>query len=138
MTDWIEPVVDRTEEDVLLRTVKGVLQADDLNRIENDIEYLRTLLNIKRPPFKAQIYTMASKPTKNRFVQILVTTRSIRASYTVTSSTPPLDFGLPLNTWEKWNAIEANLQDVYKIYSQAQEMMVYCGEVFSGEMIGVI
>ena len=137
MTDWIEPVVDRTEEDVLLRTVKGVLQADDLNRIENDIEYLLTLLNIKRP-FTPQIYTMASKPTKNRFVRILVTTRSIRVSYTVTSSTPPLDFGLPLNTWEKWNAIEANLQDVYKIYSQAQEMMVYCGEVFSGEMIGVI
>ena len=137
MTDWIEPVVDRTEEDVLLRTVKGVLQADDLNRIENDIEYLLTLLNIKRP-FRPQIYTMASKPTKNRFVRILVTTRSIRVSYTVTSSTPPLDFGLPLNTWEKWNAIEANLQDVYKIYSQAQEMMVYCGEAFSGEMIGVI
>ena len=137
MRNWIEPVVDRTEEDVLLRTVKGVLQADDLNRIENDIEYLLTLLNIKRP-FKAQIYTMASKPAKNRFVRILVTTRSIRVSYTVTSSTPPLDFGLPLNTWEKWNAIEANLQDVYKIYSQAQEMMVHCGEVFSGEEIGVI
>ena len=65
MTTWIEPVSDRTQEDVdfaiqkisewiagdiahnplLVHDLKGCLNVSDINRMENDVKYLSEKLN---------------------------------------------------------------------------------------------
>ena len=44
----------------------------------------------------------------------------------------------PLNDYKKWNAIERILHDVYVIYSGNISNVDYCGEIATGEEIGVI
>lgn len=42
---WIKAIFDRTLQDISKRTAKGYLNAEDLNRIEMDLQYLSDRLN---------------------------------------------------------------------------------------------
>ena len=44
----------------------------------------------------------------------------------------------PLNTWQKWNAAETILLNVYRGYTQFVDSIRRSGEAFSGDQIGVI
>ena len=45
MRNWIEPIDDRAPIDIENKTSKAYLNADDLNRIENNVAYLSEQLN---------------------------------------------------------------------------------------------
>lgn len=136
MATWIEPVTDRTAADVAARNDKGVLQAADMNRVENDIAVLGSKLSLSvLTPIS---YTMASNVMRSRYALILSDTQSIRDAYPFKDGAPALDFEIPLNTWQKWNAIEQNLKYVYDQLEKAENVKLYCGEGYAGEGIGVI
>lgn len=135
MATWIEPITDRTAADVAARNDKGVLQAADMNRVETDIEIVGDKLSIST--LTPVTYTMSSKPKRSRFALILSSAQSIRNVYPFKAASA-LDFELPLNTWQKWNAIEDNLKYVHEQLEKADNVKLYCGEGYAGEGIGVI
>ena len=136
MAIWIEPVTDRTAADVAARNDKGVLQAADLNRVENDIAVLGSKLSLSvLTPIN---YTMASFVRRSRYAKILSDAQAIREAYPFKDGAPALDFEVPLNTWQKWNAIEQNIKYVYDQLARAENVKLYCGEGYAGEGIGVI
>ena len=44
--EWIEPVINRGNADVVRKTNKGFLNFSDLNRIENDEKFISKKLKI--------------------------------------------------------------------------------------------
>ena len=70
-TTWITPITDRTSADVAARTPKAFIHAEDLRRVEGNIEYLSNYLNSRR-------YNIAVFPTKLWLRENIPTTNDIR------------------------------------------------------------
>ena len=68
---WVSPVTDRTSADVAARVSKAFIHAEDLRRIEGNVEYLSKYLNSRR-------YNIAVFPTKLWLRENIPTTADIR------------------------------------------------------------
>lgn len=152
--EWIEAVYDRSAEDVArvkalmektfsgmttdektewLAGLKGALNTSDLERIENNIQYLSDELDLGLTTYVGNI---PAQPTESYFANMVENTRIIRLYYAVHSYTPSVP-AQPLNDYEKWNAIEQILNDAYEGWSQ--RFYYYAGsEVFAGESTGLL
>lgn len=150
---WVEPVCDRTREDVellkrltetgyknfsaeqkelWLSGMKGALNKSDLQRIENNCEVLSELLELGIQP----VETVPDLPDEAYFHRLTEKVAVIREAYCVHADTPEVPVS-PLNTYRKINDLERILMDVYGIISQ--RFFYYCGEEIScGEAIGFI
>lgn len=153
MSMWIEPVIDRTQEDVeeaqrmlaagweaLDETdrqkwsagLKGALNRSDLERIENDIQVLseKLYLNLKKTTLSSDF------PTESYFSELKENVDKIREMKIVHSSTPNSP-DLPFNTYEKINDIERILLDAYEIL--LLNFHHYAGgEIYAGDTIGLL
>lgn len=151
---WIEPVTDRTQENVLyakqikslswedmnteqqeeyLRGLKGCMNYTDFLRIENNIQILLDVLEIDSASYVESVPEFLQE---SYFEDMRNNMTAIRQGYCVHDDTPWVP-ELPYNTWEKYNAIEQILADVYEVVSA--QFHYYAGnEIYAGEETGLL
>lgn len=131
---WIDPVYDRTQGDIASQTPKGYYNADDLNRIEQDCEYLAAIFGVA---LSTRAWARTDFPTPGEFERILANLNALRDAYFLYQTTPTTPQN-PVNEYHKANDIEQILRDLYTLYEDNKRAVMYTGEPFAGQMIGVI
>lgn len=131
---WIEPVYDRAQSDIDIMTKKAYYSADDLNRIEQDCAYLAGIFGVT---VSTRTWSRTDFPTPGEFERILSNLNTLRAAYFVYQSTPATPQN-PVNEYHKANDIEQILHDLYTLYEDNKQAIMYAGEPYAGQMIGVI
>ena len=122
---WIQPIFDRTDEDVLKAItydnigykylaqeqkaewdngLKGALNYTDINRIENNIKYLANLYEIADIYSKTD-WTYTDIITRGYFRKILDDIDKLRTFFKVFDDTPQTP-NCPINTYQQVNDIE--------------------------------
>ena len=130
----MEFVYDRSAQDVLQRTKKGVLNADDINRIENNTGDIADKIAV---PVTVKSWSVGGLPRVSDYKRIRDNVERIRQGYGIRSDTPATP-EQPLNTYQKWNDIERILFDVNDLYDRTENARAYCGEIFAGEGVGIL
>ena len=128
-------VIDRTQDDIDQKTEKGYINASDLVRVESNTEQIAGCVAVPATVYKA--WTVGDLPRVSDYERIIGNVERIRNGYVVLPDTPETPTQ-PLNTWQKWNAIERILHDIFGIYDSNLKNRNYCGEISAGEEIGVI
>ena len=129
MSYWIEPVFDRTQEDVdfaiakisewiaadsvrnqlIVRDLKGCLNVSDINRIEGNIEYLAEKLGgyYYSPDTSTKSWTRVGMPNEKDISRITNNVRALVDAFCQRSDAPniPTD----MRNYKEVNAIELNL-----------------------------
>lgn len=131
---WIDPVYDRTQTDIDDQTAKGYYNAADLNRIEQNCEYLAGIFDA---PVQTRAWSRTDFPTPGEFERILANLNALRDAYFVYQTTPTTPQN-PVNEYHKANDIERILRDLYTLYEDNKRAVMYAGEPYAGQMIGVI
>lgn len=131
---WTVPVTDRTQEDIDRRTPKAYCNAADLNRLEANCRVLAELLGVDTI---IRDWSRRDWPTVSQLARIRDNIQTLRGAYYTQRTTPPTPEN-PLNHWEKWNAAERILLDIYTLYLRNLDAAHYTGEAYAGDMIGVI
>ena len=150
---WIDPVTDRTEADVSYAKeilskswhelsndqrneyaggLKGSLNRADLERIENDIQILLDVLEIKSESY---VGAVPEFPNERYFEKMRENVAAIRSKHSVHTDTPDVP-ELPFNTWFKINAVEKILADVYEIANS--QFYYYSNEIYAGDIVGLV
>lgn len=153
---WINPVTDRTQEDVdhakelnalgwqgmnqeqkreYLAGLKGCMNRADFERIENNIQILLDVFEIDSA---SHVEDIPEFPAVSYFEQMKNNLAAIRNNrdYGIRSNTPQVP-ELPYNTWQKYNDIEMILEDVYGIVSA--QFTYYAGEeIHAGDETGLL
>ena len=130
----MEFVYDRSAQDVLQMTKKGVLNADDINRIENNTGDIADKIAV---PVTVKSWSVGGLPRISDYKRIRDNVERIRQGYGIRSGTPVTP-EQPLNTYQKWNDIERILFDVNDLYDRTENARAYCGEIFAGEGVGIL
>lgn len=130
----MEFVYDRSAQDVLQRTKKGVLNAEDINRIESNTETIAGKIAV---PVTVKSWPVGGLPRVSDYKRIRDNVERIRQGYGIRADTPATP-EQPLNSYQKWNDIEKILHDVNDIYDRTESARAYCGEVFAGEGVGIL
>ena len=129
---WINPVFDRTDEDVREKTPKGFLKYDDLNRIEQNLSHLEAKLGVN---YTAKDWSSRPLIFKGDLIKILDGLSTIRNHWPVPNL--PENPQYPINTYEKVNQIEKTENLIGNNIKASEEAQMRCGEMFAGES-GVI
>lgn len=112
---------------------KGALNRQDLERIENNIQILMDVLEINGTSYAGKVPEF---PAESYFARMKENVTAIREGYCVHETTPKVP-ELPYNTWEKYNAIEQILADVYEVVNA--QFNYYAGEeIYTGEETGLL
>ena len=130
----MEFVYDRSAQDVLQMTKKGVLNAEDINRIENNTGDIADKIAV---PVTVKSWSVGGLPRVYDYKRIRDNVERIRQGYGIRSDTPATP-EQPLNTYQKWNDIERILFDVNDLYDRTENARAYCGEIFAGEGVGIL
>ena len=131
---WIPPVTDRQQSDVDNRTAKGFCNYTDLNRLEGNSQVIADYLGVSISA--RNNWTREDFPTVSEQGRIAGNIAALSAAYPVSGSPAPP--AAPLNTWQKWNAAETILLNIYNRYNRQISAVTRAGEAYSGEQIGVI
>lgn len=153
-SQWIEAVTDRTAGDVQrvrelhkkgwkalsseeraewIAGMKGALNLQDLERIENNIQVLSELLELKTG---AELRGIPEIPNTAYFSKLLSDVGMIREAYCIHENTPHVP-QMPLNDYQKINETERILFDVYDIFNHNYHY--FCGEdLYAGEETGLL
>ena len=81
---WITPITDRTSADVAARVPKAFIHAEDLRRVEGNIEYLSNYLNSRRyniSVFPAKLWLRENIPTTTDIRRICDRIEAITEAY---------------------------------------------------------
>lgn len=135
MATWIEPVYDRTDEDVTFAKtqiqewitevlsgnpietydLKGCLNLVDINRIEGNIQFLSdTLSNLYYPPgTSCKVWAINGLPTARDIYRILNNVRLIISAYCQQTGVP--DVPESMSTYSDINAVEENLLKIKEL-----------------------
>lgn len=132
---WIEPIWDRTFNDILNKTPKGYYNAVDFNRIESNCIELATMLGVTITT--KTNWDMTDLPTVSQFKRIVDNVALLRANYHVYESCPQ-NPQHPVNNFNKANALERIMYDIHKIFNENKENYYYTGEIYAGDDIGGI
>lgn len=131
---WTNPIFDRTQTDILLKTPKAYFNATDLNRIESNCAHLANIFKVTVP---TRLWSRTDFPTAAEFARIRNNILALRDAFVTYRTTPPTP-ALPLSEYSKVNDIEQILNDLYRLYEDNLQALTYAGEISSGETIGVI
>lgn len=131
---WQQPIYDRSQSDIDNHTSKGCYLADDLNRIEQNCSYLAGIFGVS---ISTRTWIRTDFPTPNEFARILTNLDTLRAAYFVYQTTPQTPLN-PINEYLKANDLEKILNDLYALYEDNRRAVIYAGESYSGQPIGVI
>lgn len=154
MAVWIEPIFDRTNEDVsfaqtkiqewiaakmsgtIVETyeLKGCLNLTDINRIEGNIQYLSDRLDeLNYPPgTSCKVWERSGLPTERDIRRILNNLKLIIAAYYQQDSIT--DVPKDMNTFSDINAIEENLYAIKQLLDSMVEGFQKSGMFQSGGM----
>jgi hypothetical protein len=131
---WIDPIYDRSLTDINSKTPKGYYNADDLNRIEQDCEYLAVILGVT---ISTLTWSRTDFPMPGEFERILANLNALRDAFFTYQHTPSTPQN-PVTEYHKANDIEQILHDLYTLYEDNKRAVMYAGEPYAGQMIGVI
>ncbi len=132
MNVWIEPVVDRSEEDIVNRTEKGYLKYSDLNRIEGNSAFIGSLISL---PLDEKDWSGRPLIKKENLQAIIDNLIQLTERWPV-ANLPDIPVH-PLNDYIKINKIEKIQLMLKNNIDATHEAQIRCGECFAGE-IGVI
>lgn len=122
-------VTGRTAADVENRTKIGVLNARDLNRIEKNNytigELAALIIDAKYD------WVVGQLPRASDYLRIRQGVQKLR-NYAHRATTPEVPES-PLNSWQKYNAIEQIQKDCFDIYVGNKKNYAYAGEFYAGE-----
>ena len=153
MAQWIEPVYDRTHEDVEFATrkiaewvsavitgqplivydLKGCLNVTDINRIETDIAYLSERLGgyYYRSGATSKVWDKSGIPDSTDTNRIINNVKSMIKVFCQKSTAPPVPNNLL--GYEEVNAIEKNLALIKELIEYMVSSFKYCGVTQSGQ-----
>ena len=120
---WIQPIYDRTQEDIDNRTSKGYLNVSDLNRIENNIKYVGELMG---KTINSKTWNLLSLPTTEDFNRIEKNINELEASITFTAYENYPQH--PINTFGKVNTIESLIASIKGDWELILGSRLYCGD----------
>ena len=137
--DWIEPVYDRTDEDVKYAkqhpasapTLKGAINFTDRARIANNIHYLAELLTSYGYPLAAYCkidWTRDDKPYASTVQIMHDDIERIQTEFYRYKRTPILSW----NHYEKINEIERILFEIESTIADVVAAFQHSGTFFSG------
>lgn len=129
----MDAITDRTQYDIDNRTAKAFLNASDFNRIEANCSYLATVLSASI--VVKTNWTRTDSVTPNQISRLLDNIAVLRQAYYTYPTTPDTPDGIL--HWEKLNAAEQILLDLYTLYGDNNAAKYYTGELYSGETMGV-
>lgn len=136
---WITPVFDRTLADCVYGNQKGAITAEVLNRIENNVEYLRQLFEEYNISFNRDITTDTSWQRQRYFRisdlrRIELNVLKLRQSMLVEESTPTFTPSLEetFQVYTHYNDIERICQDLSIVFQRLTCDFLYCGEFWCG------
>lgn len=139
----IELITDRTEEDVLRKTPKGVYNYVDLNRVESAVKELSTLVVALGVRFAPETktdweipvqFSSGTWPTKTQMDRYIGNVRRLCEFVELKANIPKTMERL---TWNGANQIESALLSVYFRIQNIIQSLRYSGEFYSGEEIGI-
>lgn len=131
---WTAPIIDRTLVDVTTLTTKGKLSANDLNRIEGNIEILSTLLN--NFGYGATLtsktdWAITDFPYQAQMARLISNATALVTAYHSQGVTLPADLELAL--WNEMNDLENVLKLMNDMISLMQYSFRYCGTFACGQ-----
>lgn len=130
----MDAITDRTQSDIDNRTAKAYLNAADLTRIETNCSSLATILGVTITVKTNWARTDAVTPSQ--ISRLLGNIEALRQAYYTYPATPDTPDGIL--HWEKLNAAEQILLDLYTLCGDNDAAKYYTGEIYSGETMGVI
>lgn len=137
---WIEPITDRSQQDVEAQTPKAYCNAADLNRLEGNCAEVAALLRTDgrwtgtvrcRTDWQGD-----SLPTATALAKICQNLATLAAAYPAYRTTPPPPTP-PLNHWEKWNDGETLLAHMHQSLLDHRRDRAYSGELTAGDGPGL-
>ncbi len=123
---WIQPIFNRDNT--------AHYNVSDFNRIEQDCGYLAVIFGVT---ITIKEWNRTGKPNVSDYARIQNNIATLRAAYYTYSTTPSMP-SVPLNEYHKANDLEKILNDLKALYDDNARDIFYAGEVYSGELIGVI
>lgn len=131
-------ITDRTQTDVANGTKKGYYNAEDLNRVDAAVAYIRDRLNengydIKSDPYAS--WEESDIPTKPQMQEYLDNVEKIRASIVLPTGTPVTPETMERLNYIRANDIEKILETVDRMLTNSIESMWFSGELYAGEVI---
>lgn len=155
MAMWIEPVFDRTQEDVdyaiqkiaewitaditgnplMVHDLKGCLNVSDINRIESNVEYLSQQLAsyYYTPDTNIKSWTKVGTPNENDIKRILYNVRALIEGFYQQSNAP--DVPVSLVGYEDVNAVEKNLSLIKELLDYMVKSFKSTGTFYSGSIL---
>lgn len=154
MAVWVQPVYDRTNEDVAFAQeqiqkwidaklsgnpvetyeLKGCFNLTDINRIEGDIQYISDRLDeLHYPPgTSCKVWERSGLPTARDVKRILSNVRLIIAAYHQQADVP--DVPEDMSTFSDINAVEENLCAIKQLLDSMVDGFQKSGMFKSGAM----
>lgn len=134
MSGWIEPIVDRNAQDLREQNERAYLNYFDLNRVEQDTEYLHDVLLAYGYSQQVDCKTdwlMADFPYITEIERIRLNILNLlNGYYTQETDFPTSLAGL---AWRKLNAVEQNLKLMYEMIGRMEESFKRSGTFHAGQ-----
>ena len=131
---WIRPITDRTQADIGGKTSKAYLNSSDLNRIEQDTEYLSDVLDeygYNQSLTHKTDWLMNDFPYSVEMERVRTNVLELLEVYHEQEA--PLPETLEKLDWKKLNAVERNLKLMYEMIGRMEQSFRYCGTMSSGQ-----
>ena len=133
---WITPIIDRTISDIQNMTQKGHLNAEDLNRIEGNTQYLHEVLlahGYSQSPITKTNWVMVDFPYILMMEKVRANVQKIVSGYYAQPTQIPLS--IEILTWQKLNDIEKALLETKEMISKMEESYRYAGTFYVGQEV---
>lgn len=133
---WQVPIYDRTEADVKAKADKCYFSTALLNRIEGNLAYLAELFGVT---IQTKTWAGTDFLTPSQMRRILANLKTVRDAYNTLPGTPEIP-AFPATGYADVNAIEQILWSLQETWERNDNpaRKVYTGELYAGQMIGVI
>jgi len=143
---WVEPIFDRTIMDVATAQnnrestlpQKGARNYTDLVRITGNIYYIRDLMNqhgISPAALTSKLnWVLGEVPTYNDILQIKNDLNKLKTAFSALQISAPPTPDLPYLSYYKLNDVEEILFIANRILKGIEEMFIYSGEIYGGEL----
>lgn len=144
---WITPIYDRTLADVAAAQanqastsdMKGALNVSDLNRIENNVSYLATLLRARGYEVYVSVKTnwvIEDIPSLEHLSRIAGNIEKILSAYSVADDMRDITVGDGID-YEVINSMELDLYYVYAMMQSMDSIYAFAG-VYRAAAVGYI
>lgn len=136
MSGWIEPIVDRIAQDIRDGNERAYLNYFDLNRIEQDTEFLSDLLDgygYSQNLTHKTDWLMSDFPYASQMERVRANIQKLIYAYH--SQDVPLPATMQNLDWMKLNALENNLKLMKEMIHRMEQSFRYCGTFYSGQEV---